>query len=173
MNQTLDQPKSIRIAIITLSDRASAGLYTDHSGPLIEQMLNTHYSEKKEKLQLIKYLIPDQADQLETHLRISAADCDAIFTTGGTGIGLRDITPDVVRKLLKLEIPGIMELIRVKYSMHNPAAALSRSVAGMINQCFIFTMPGSPKAVKEYMTEILLNLDHLIRMRDGSDQHQG
>lgn len=163
--------KTIRVAIITLSDRASAGIYKDLSAPLIEQYLDEHYKQKPIILEKERYLLPDNANQLRNLLTDLRSKTDLIITTGGTGIGPSDHTPDVVKELLSREIPGIMELIRVKYGMQNPAAALSRSVAGMMEQCFVFTLPGSPKAVHEYMSEILLNIDHLFRMRNGSDQH--
>lgn len=169
----MNRENILKVAIITLSDRASAGVYEDRSAPLIEQFLTQHYSNRPTILELEKHLLPDNANQLRNLLVKLSVETDLIITTGGTGISPKDITPEVVRELLTKEIPGIMELIRVKYGLQNPAAALSRSIAGMIEQSFVFTLPGSPKAVHEYMSEILLNLDHLFRMRDGSDQHHG
>ncbi len=96
---------------------------------------------------------------------------DVIFTTGGTGIGKRDITVDTVKSFQFREMPGIMELIRVKYGQEKPNALLSRSVAGIIDDTFVYTLPGSVKAVNEYMVEILKTIDHLFHMRAGIDSH--
>ena len=94
-----------------------------------------------------------------------------MITTGGTGIGPRDFTHDVVRRLLDKEIPGIMEFIRIKYGTDKPAALLSRSVAGVMGKSLIFTLPGSLKAVNEYMAEISTSLMHMIHMLHGLDSH--
>ena len=98
---------------------------------------------------------------------------DIIFTTGGTGIGPRDITVETVRPLLTKEIPGIMEFIRVKYGTENPGALLSCGVAGLIDRCLIYTLPGSVKAVNEYMSEITKTLGHTFLMLHGIDKHKG
>jgi len=93
------------------------------------------------------------------------------MTTGGTGIGKRDITPDVVRRYFDKEIPGIMEHIRTKYGTEKPNALLSRSVAGVIGNMLAFTLPGSPKAINEYCTEIFRILNHAYLMLYGIDGH--
>ena len=98
-------------------------------------------------------------------------DADVIFTTGGTGIGPRDFTPETVRSILDKEIPGIMELIRVKYGMEKPAALLSRGVAGVAGKTLIYTLPGSVKAVSEYCNEILPTIEHSMYMIEGIDSH--
>ena len=96
---------------------------------------------------------------------------DVVITTGGTGIGPRDITIETVRPLLDKEIPGIMEMIRIKYGQEKPNALLSRGIAGVMGQTLVYTLPGSVKAVDEYMTEILKTLQHLIYMLHGVDVH--
>ena len=94
-----------------------------------------------------------------------------IFTTGGTGIGPRDFTPEVVKTVMDKEIPGIMELIRIKYGQEKPNALLSRGVAGVMGNSLIYSLPGSVKAVNEYMSEITKTLQHLIFMLFGLDVH--
>jgi len=94
-----------------------------------------------------------------------------VFTTGGTGIGPNDVTPEAVRKIIDKEMPGIMELIRVKYGTEKPGALLSRSVAGVASQTLIYALPGSPKAVKEYTDEIFKTVMHAFRMLFGVDSH--
>ncbi len=95
---------------------------------------------------------------------------DLIFTTGGTGIGPRDITVDVVKPLLTKEIPGIMEAIRAKH-VALPSACLSRGVAGVMGESLVFTLPGSPKAVGEYLDEIFRSLPHALQMLHGYNAH--
>jgi molybdenum cofactor synthesis domain-containing protein len=94
-----------------------------------------------------------------------------VFTSGGTGIGPRDVTPEAVKPLIQKDIPGIMELIRVKYGMQFPNALMSRGIAGSSGNTLIYTLPGSPKAVKEYAGEILPTVEHAIRMLHGIDAH--
>jgi molybdenum cofactor synthesis domain-containing protein len=116
-------------------------------------------------------LLPDDAEQLDKLLKKQSAKADIIITTGGTGIGPRDITVDVVKTHLQKEIPGIMEHIRVKYGISKPNALISRSVAGVSNNSLVFTLPGSLKAINEYMSEITPLLHHLILMKHGIDAH--
>jgi molybdenum cofactor synthesis domain-containing protein len=97
--------------------------------------------------------------------------CNIIVTTGGTGLGPRDITTETVTPLLSKEIPGIMEFIRIKYGTEMPAALLSRGIAGITGKSLIYTLPGSVRAVEEYMTEILKTLRHTIYMQYGVDKH--
>ena len=94
-----------------------------------------------------------------------------VFTTGGTGVGPRDVTPEVVTSFCEKTIPGIMEAIRVKYWALKPNALLSRSVAGVAGQMLIFALPGSVRAVTEYMAEIVKTLEHLLFMLYGLDSH--
>ncbi|NMC98667.1 MAG: hypothetical protein GYA62_02955, partial [Bacteroidales bacterium] len=98
-------------------------------------------------------------------------ETDIIITTGGTGISKRDITIETMKPLLEKEIPGIMEYIRLKYGTEKPNALLSRSIAGVNNNSLLFALPGSAKAVKEYMTEINKSLEHMVYMLHGLDLH--
>lgn len=165
-------PKIINIRIITLSDRASAGEYADKSGPQIRTLATNFFSGIKRLTAIENRLIPDNAEQLTNEIRLAIAKgADVIFTTGGTGIGPRDITPETVRPMLDKEIPGIMELIRVKYGMEKPAALLSRSIAGVSGKTLIYCLPGSVKAVTEYCNEILPTIEHSIYMLEGLDSH--
>ncbi len=164
-------PKLFKTLIITLSDRASLGEYTDRSGPKVKEAIDTFSGFNNFNNTVENIIIPDDEKELKEILLKAKNDYDFIFTTGGTGIGPRDITIDVVKPLLDKEIPGIMEMIRMKYGMEKPNALLSRSVAGLIGNTMIFTLPGSVKAVNEYMTEITKVLRHLIMMLNGIDAH--
>lgn len=167
-------PKVLRTSIITLSDRASSGRYEDRSGPKIKEILNSFFSARNQRFELRNVLIPDDADALRTLLRQHGKDgADFIFTTGGTGIGERDITVETVSGMLDKQLPGIMELIRVKYGMDKPNALLSRGVAGTIGKTIVYTLPGSVKAVTEYLSEITKTMEHALFMLHGIDKHQG
>ena len=165
-------PHFLRIRIITLSDRASRGDYTDRSGPAIKEALHQHFSTGHWRLAMEARLLPDDAVQLRGELESCITDgIDLVFTTGGTGIGPRDITPETVRPLLDKEIPGIMEFIRMKYGQTMPSALLSRAVAGVMGPALVYTLPGSVKAVGEYMSAIAATLDHSLLMQWGIDAH--
>jgi molybdopterin adenylyltransferase len=165
-------PKIVTIHIITLSDRASAGEYADKSGPQIKNLAQTFFSEINRRTAIDNHLIPDDPEQLAQLIKSAISQkIDVVFTTGGTGIGPRDFTPETIRPLLEKEIPGIMELIRVKYGTEKPAALLSRSIAGVSGKTLIYTLPGSVKAVTEYCNEILPTIEHSLYMIAGIDSH--
>lgn len=165
-------PKIYNVLVITLSDRASVGEYEDRSGPAIVELLNTFFKKSGVRYQINKELIPDSSDKL-AHILTEAKEnkIDIVITTGGTGIGKRDITVETVQKMLDKEIPGVMEMIRMKYGAEKPNALLSRGVAGVMDESLVYTLPGSLKAVNEYMNEILKTLQHLIYMLHGIDAH--
>ncbi|MDD2798249.1 MAG: molybdopterin-binding protein [Bacteroidales bacterium] len=166
------EPKVFDIRIITLSDRAHKGVYRDMSGETIQNMATAYMKEKRRECKLTKQIIPDEKDQLGALIKQWVADgADMIFTTGGTGIGPRDITPEVVRPLLDKELNGLMDYIRLKYGAQNPKALISRSVAGVIGKTLIYSLPGSVNGVKEYMTEILESLIHSSYMINDLDIH--
>ncbi len=164
-------PSEYKILIVTLSDRASRGEYEDLSGPRVEDLLVKHFEDKETPIHIEKQIIPDDAKKLSDLMEMASHVYNIIITTGGTGIGPRDITVDVIQPMLDKEIPGVMEIIRVKYGLQKPNAALSRGVAGVMGHALVYTLPGSVKAVNEYMTEILTTLEHLIYMQYGVDVH--
>ena len=165
-------PRIFKVKIITLSDRASQGFYEDRSGPRINQLTREFFEKNSRKHDIENVIIPDDGSELTREIQKGLdAKVDIIFTTGGTGIGPRDITPDVVKPMLDKEIPGIMELIRVKYGMEKPNALLSRSVAGVINKSLVYTMPGSPKAIQEYTHEIFKTVMHSMQMLHDINAH--
>jgi molybdopterin adenylyltransferase len=165
-------PKVVRVSVITLSDRASAGVYEDRSGPRIKELLNSFFSGKYQQAEIHNDLIPDDADALRNLLALrKRSGTDFVFTTGGTGIGERDITVETVSGMLDKQLPGIMEMIRVKYGMEKPNALLSRGVAGTMGKTIVYTLPGSVNAVTEYMREITKTMDHSLFMLHGIDKH--
>ncbi len=165
------QPKIFQIHIITLSDRASEGEYEDMSGPAIRESLEILFSMKGYKYEIYNHIIADSRRKLKNLLEKLFNTADLIITTGGTGIGPRDITVDTVKPFLDKEIPGIMDLVRMKYGMEKPNAVISRSIAGVRKKTLVFCLPGSPGACKEYMTEINKLLIHLYMMLYSIDSH--
>ncbi len=157
----------ISLGIITMSDRASSGQYKDESGPLVEKMTSSFFDKQNIKVQTETVILPDSEEMLRTNILLMKKQMQVIVITGGTGLGPRDISPDVVNPMLTKKIPGIMEMIRVKYGMNFPNALLSRALAGVINDVLIYVIPGSPKAVKEYMDEILPTITHSLKMIHG------
>ena len=166
------QPKIIKVHVITLSDRASQGIYEDKSGPLLKKLSEEFFLGNGRHVEIENTIIPDNEVQLRDLLKqLIGKNTDIIFTTGGTGIGPRDITPDVVKSILDKEISGIMEMIRVKYGMEFPNALISRSIAGVAGKTLIYALPGNPKAVKEYAVEIFKTVEHSFRMLNAIDEH--
>jgi molybdopterin adenylyltransferase len=168
----MNLPEKYKILVITLSDRAFRGEYEDLSGPRVKEILSDYLSSLNWEYSVNLTLIPDDSDKLRELLENASNQYNIIITTGGTGIGPRDITVDTVKPLLEKEIPGIMEFIRIKYGSEKPNALLSRGVAGIIGKSLIYTLPGSVKAVEEYMSEIVKTLRHTIYMQYGIDNHE-
>lgn len=165
-------PKVLKVYILTLSDRASVGVYEDRSGPQTGKLVEEYLSSIGYQAEVEREIISDDAAVLRSKL-LEASDkhYDLIFTTGGTGIGPRDITPDVTKKLLDKEIPGLMDHIRLKYGHDKPNVLISRAVAGVMGTSLVFNMPGSVKAVQEYTSEIFKSLQHMLFMLHGLDLH--
>ncbi len=161
-------PRPLRIRIMTLSDRASSGIYKDESGPALQTALEAHFAGKRWHPTYTAVLLPDDKERLQRELQRAVDEqVDVVFTTGGTGIGPRDWTPDVVAAFSDRQIPGIMEHIRQKYGDALPSALLSRSIAATKDRTLIYTLPGSVKAVQEYTKEIAKTLEHAILMLHG------
>ncbi len=165
-------PKIYKVQVLTLSDRVSNGVYEDKSGPEVINLVKEFFESISWQHTIDYGVIPDDENMLRVHLeKAKDLNYDLLITTGGTGIGPRDITPDIVKQVMDKEIPGIMEMIRMKYGAEKPNALLSRGVAGLMGNTFVYTLPGSVKAVKEYMTEIVKTQKHLFLMRMGIDSH--
>ena len=168
---TMDHlPWRLRCKIITVSDRASRGEYQDRSGPRVRQLIEEYATNRHWNIEIDHTIVPDEAPMLREELQNARkASYDVVIMTGGTGVGPRDVTPDVVTGECDKLIPGVMEHIRMKYGSEKPAALLSRSVAGVLGDTLIYSLPGSVKAVEEYMSEILKTLGHLVLMIHAID----
>lgn len=163
--------KIFEACIVTLSDRVYAGEYEDRSGMIIEEKLKEFFQQYEYNVNIQRYCIPDNRRKLKNIITKTLHKCDLFITTGGTGIGPRDITTETLEKFIEKPIPGLMEYIRVKYGMNNIHATLSRSIAGIRRKTLILALPGSAKAAAEYITEINSVLMHLFFMIYGIDAH--
>jgi molybdenum cofactor synthesis domain-containing protein len=171
-NQLEYVPHTFRVKVITLSDRAYGGFYPDRSGPGILGEMEQWFGEMRLNYQADHVILPDERQAFSQELGSAVKDkLDLVITTGSTGLGSRDMAPDVAVQHMERQIPGIMELIRVKHGMVNPNAALSRSVAGQSGSTLIFVLPGSTRAIREYMEEIRRSLWHMILMVNDIDSH--
>lgn len=151
------------IGIITASDKGSRGEREDASGRLIATML-------QELGQIRSYkVVPDDAEQISREMIIMADQLgvDLILTTGGTGLGPRDVTPEATLAVVDRHVPGIAEAMRAKSLEITSRAMLSRAVAGMRNKTLIINLPGSPKGVKECLEVILPALEHGLAIMKG------
>ncbi len=154
----------MKAARITLSDRASAGIYEDRSGPEIERVFAECCVEA---VSWAVVLIPDERARIEAELRRLAdvEHCDLIVTTGGTGPAPRDVTPEATRAVLERELPGFGEIMRSQSFAKVPTAILSRATAGTRGRTLIVNLPGNPRAIGEclplVMPAILEALRHL------------
>lgn len=142
-----------KIGILTLSDRASAGIYEDKSGVAIKDILSQWITSEVE----FKYqVIPDEFDQIVLNLKNMCDDikCDLVLTTGGTGPARRDVTPEATEAVCDKMMPGFGELMRSTSLKYVPTAILSRQTAGIRGKTLIINLPGQPKAIKECLEPI-------------------
>lgn len=141
-----------KIGVLTLSDRASAGVYADESGVAIQNILKEWVISD---LEFIYRVIPDEYDMIVSSLEDMCKDgCDIVFTTGGTGPALRDVTPEATEAVCEKMLPGFGELMRSSSLKYVPTAILSRQTAGIKDQSLIINLPGQPKAIKECLEPI-------------------
>jgi len=157
----------MKVGRLTLSDRASAGVYDDRSGPEIESIIGSHFLSE---IEFVRRLIPDDLIQIEETLRdLCAAQCALIVTTGGTGPGRRDVTPEATRAVIEKELPGFGEIMRMRSYAITPRAILSRATAGVCGRSLIVNLPGNPKAVAEclplLLPAIVECIDHVAGFR--------
>jgi molybdopterin adenylyltransferase len=157
----------MKIGRVTLSDRASSGIYEDRSGPEIERVLSELFAELVE---FQRVLLPDDRPSIEAALRQLCSDgCALVVTTGGTGPTPRDVTPEATRAVIEKEMPGFGEVMRAVSFAKVPTAILSRATAGICGRTLIINLPGNPKAIAEclppLMPAIAECLDHIAGFR--------
>ena len=158
----------IRAAVITVSDACASGHREDTSGRALVELLSEHGAEIVETK-----ILADDADPLTDALRAlcERGDVNLIVTTGGTGLGPRDNTPEATLKVIEREAPGVAEAIRAESLKHTPMAMISRGVCGVCSGTLIVNLPGSPKAVRESFAVIKPVLSHAIDLLGGKTAH--
>lgn len=152
----------IRVAILTVSDRAARGAAEDLSGPTIAEIVQ----EQLQASVIQRQIVPDEQTLIQAAL-VAWADngqVDLILTTGGTGFALRDVTPEATQSVIDRPAPGLAEAMRAASLRVTPHAMLSRAVAGMRGRTLIVNLPGSPKAVRENLAVILPVLPHAVEL---------
>jgi len=162
------KPDSIRTAVITISDSAHEGTREDKSGAAVAERL-----EQAGFKVAIKAILPDERPLIASTL-LDFADggaADAIFTTGGTGVTPRDLTPEATRDVIEREIPGMAELMRAKGLESTPNAALSRAVVGTRGGVLIINLPGSTRGAVESLDAILGLVPHVLDLINGRTGH--
>jgi molybdenum cofactor synthesis domain-containing protein len=165
-------PKVWRFRVVTLSDRASRGEYADQSGPRVRELLAGYLERIGWPGEIESALLADEAEAFRRELEVAReAGVDVVISTGGTGVGPRDIAPETVGGFCERLVPGIPEGIRAKFGATNPRAWLSRAVVGIAGTMVVYTLPGSVRAVEEYMGEILRTMEHLLHMVHGVEGH--
>ena len=152
----------MKVAVITISDRASRGEYEDLSGPEIEKGILALYPFAA----IARSVVPDDPVAILSALE-SSDGVDFVLTTGGTGLSPRDVTPEVTKRFCDREIPGIAEALRSRSLAETPAAMLSRGFAGMKGSTVVVNFPGSPKAVRLCVMVLGPVMEHALRMIRG------
>ena len=156
---------TLRVAVITVSDRSARGEREDLSGPEAVAALRVAGFDCADAV-----VVPDGAESVERALvAMIAAGSRVIVTTGGTGLGPRDATPEGTRAVLEREIPGISEELRRIGASEKPAGMLSRGLAGVARGALIVNLPGSPAAVRSGMPVILSVAHHVVSQVAGED----
>jgi molybdopterin adenylyltransferase len=160
----------MKIGRITVSDRASAGVYADRSGPEIEVVLREVFGSEA---QFVAAIVPDEVEAIAARLRelADAAGCDLIVTTGGTGISARDVTPEATRLVLEKELPGFGEAMRMQSLARVKTAILSRATAGARGRSLIVNLPGKPSAVRECLEILAPSIREGVAHLRGEDPH--
>src|SRR5438093_12720440 len=162
---------SFRAGILTVSDMGARGEREDTSGAAIRELLTGA------NIQVARHeIIPDEREVIALRLKDWADDrrLDVLITTGGTGLGARDVTPEATRDVIQYEVPGIAEAMRAEGLKHTPMSMLSRAVAGVRGRTLIVNLPRSPKGVREKLSVLLPVLHHALELLRGEAfEHPG
>jgi molybdopterin adenylyltransferase len=153
----------LSVGIITVSDRASAGIYQDLGGPaLVSEAKQFGWSVQAEAI------VPDEVSQIQESVRAFAAQgCQVILTTGGTGIAPRDCTPEAIRAIMRVELPGFGEIMRAESIKLTPNAILSRSLAAVVDRSLVIALPGKPAGAVDCLKFVAAAIPHAVKVAQG------
>ena len=154
----------IQVGIITISDRASAGEYRDLGGPALKEA-----AQKAGWQVLSEGIVSDDADRIRQTIRsFSQQGCGLILTTGGTGVGLRDVTPEAIRAIMRVELPGFGEVMRAESMKITPNSILSRSLAAIVDRSLVIALPGKPSGALECLGFVQGAIPHAVALAQGT-----
>ena len=160
----MTNPNKIMVGIITISDRASAGGYKDLGGPALKGA-----AQKAGWQLLAEAIVPDNAARIQEAIRsFSKQGCGLILTTGGTGAGLRDVTPEAIREIMRVELPGFGEVMRAESMRITPNSILSRSLAAIVDHALVIALPGKPSGAMECLGFVEGAIPHGVALAQGT-----
>jgi molybdopterin adenylyltransferase len=150
----------IVVGIITISDRASSGEYKDLGGPALKQA-----AQETGWQVLSEAIVPDNAERIQETIRsFSRQGCGLILTTGGTGVGERDVTPEAIRAIMRVELPGFGEVMRAESMKITPNSILSRSLGAIIDLSLVIALPGKPSGALECLSFVQGAIPHAVAL---------
>jgi molybdopterin adenylyltransferase len=152
----------IPVVLIVVSDRAAAGTRPDGTADLLRPVLVAAGFALAETV-----LVPDERSRIAAAIRIAAARAPLVLTTGGTGVGPRDVTPEATKDVLEAEVPGLGEEMRRASAATNPKALGSRALGGVLGRCVVLNLPGRPQGAVECFGHVVPVLRHLVALRGG------
>ena len=157
---TLQHSSKIAVGIITISDRASAGDYDDLGGPALKEA-----ALKAGWQTLAEAIVPDDAIRIQETIRSFAKQgCGLVLTTGGTGIGPRDVTPEAIRAIMRVELLGFGEVMRAESMKITPNAILSRNLAAVVDEALVIALPGKPSGAVECLSFVQGAIPHGVAL---------
>jgi molybdopterin adenylyltransferase len=165
MSSTPERPRA-RAAVLTISDSSAQGKREDLSGPAVERTLHEHGFQV-----VVSEIVPDERNQIERALLRLATQAPLVVTTGGTGIGPHDVTPEAMRAVCDRLVEGVPERMRAEGVKHTPTAALSRALCGIAGHSVILNLPGSPQGAVESLAAVIEILPHAIDLAQGKTAH--
>jgi molybdopterin adenylyltransferase len=161
---TLQPATQITVGIVTISDRASAGEYADLGGPALKQL-----AHKMGWHVLAEAIVPDKMTRIQDTIRsFGKKGCGLILATGGTGIGARDVTPEAIRAIMRVELPGFGEVMRAESMKITPNAILSRNLAAVVDQALVIALPGKPSGAVECLSFVQGAIPHGVAVAQGT-----